>query len=320
MSFSIIIPAFNASAYLERSVNSVFSQGLKEEQFEVIIVNDGSTDETQSIAEKLKINQGNIRVFSQQNKGLGGARNTGIKNSTGEFVIFLDADDIIAVNSLQKILSFLPEDFDILELSSFNIGEDSVVIRKFIPDNIGVALNGIDYYLKQKNIPSVCNKIYRNSFLKENNLFFKEQIFIEDFEFNTRAFFLAKKIVSKNILFQNFIQTENSITRNNSESKKRKLVDDNITIMKEVLKFKNSFSDLNPKEVAFFNDRLARLNVNILFQSIRYKFTYQEFVELYDRLQMDNLFYLNFKISDTRKELLRLYFFYFPIFTKLLLK
>lgn len=97
VSFSIIIPAYNAEKCIERSIRSILRQSYKD--FEIIVVDDGSTDDTYSIASG--IDDPRIRVITQQNQGVSAARNTGIGNSEGKFICFLDADDAWLENHLE---------------------------------------------------------------------------------------------------------------------------------------------------------------------------------------------------------------------------
>lgn len=97
---SIIMPAYNAEKYIEESILSAVNQTYQ--NWELIIINDGSTDRTKTIAEKFSADDNRIKVINQQNKRLGGARNTGIKNSTGEWLAFLDSDDLWEPAKLEK--------------------------------------------------------------------------------------------------------------------------------------------------------------------------------------------------------------------------
>jgi len=97
---SIIMPAYNAEKYIEESILSAVNQTYQ--NWELIIINDGSTDSTRTIAEKFSSRDKRIKVINQQNKRLAAARNIGIKNSTGQWIAFLDADDIWAPSKLEK--------------------------------------------------------------------------------------------------------------------------------------------------------------------------------------------------------------------------
>jgi glycosyltransferase involved in cell wall biosynthesis len=112
MSISIIIPAFNAEAYLSKAVESILKQTVAD--WELIIVNDGSTDSTPALADRLAVGDSRIRVVHQLNTGLPGARNRGYEESCfeTEFVIFLDADDLWEPNTLQVLTAALNTDAD----------------------------------------------------------------------------------------------------------------------------------------------------------------------------------------------------------------
>ncbi len=106
MKLSIVVPCYNQAQYLEECIESVYNQTVP--PYEIIIVNDGSTDNTQEIAERYTFKQfpgieSPVRVIRQVNKGLPSARNTGIMAATGEFIWFLDADDILVENAVEKM-------------------------------------------------------------------------------------------------------------------------------------------------------------------------------------------------------------------------
>ena len=89
---TVILPAFNAAQFLARAIESVQEQSFAD--WELLIINDGSTDETLNIASAFEKQDNRIRVISQDNRGLSGARNTGLESTRGNFIQFLDADDI----------------------------------------------------------------------------------------------------------------------------------------------------------------------------------------------------------------------------------
>ncbi len=107
MNISIIIPAYNQAEYLEDCLSSAYNQTVP--AHEIIVINDGSTDNTQEIAERYMFRQfplieSPVRVINQVNKGLASARNTGIMNATGDYILPLDADDMLEENAVEKIL------------------------------------------------------------------------------------------------------------------------------------------------------------------------------------------------------------------------
>lgn len=113
MKFSVVIPTYNYSKYIERSIRSVCEQA--EKNFEVIVVDDGSKDNTQEIVERV-INQGlenNIKYIYQENQGVSVARNTGVINSSGDYIWFLDSDDILLPNAFKYAINFIDKNPDL---------------------------------------------------------------------------------------------------------------------------------------------------------------------------------------------------------------
>ncbi len=105
MKLSILIAAYNVEKFIKKCILSCASQNLEVTTYEIIVVNDGSTDGTLNLLENLKKEITNLVVINQNNSGLGAARNTALKHAKGEYVWFIDGDDYIAKNSLTEILS-----------------------------------------------------------------------------------------------------------------------------------------------------------------------------------------------------------------------
>ncbi|NGP43334.1 glycosyltransferase, partial [Acinetobacter sp. GC2] len=120
---SIIIPVYNSKDYILDCVNSI--KILDNTNYEIIIVNDGSSDNSLDIINLIASENPRVRIISQENKGLGGARNTGILNSNGKYVLFPDSDDRLNLNIFNKYLK--KDDFDILEFSVNFLNEDGII-------------------------------------------------------------------------------------------------------------------------------------------------------------------------------------------------
>lgn len=107
---SVVIPAYNASPFIEKCINSILSQSFKD--FEIVVVNDGSTDNTLQILETLHKKDERIRIITQKNGGVSSARNTGLKNATGKFVTFVDADDALLPTALDDMVAVMGDTTD----------------------------------------------------------------------------------------------------------------------------------------------------------------------------------------------------------------
>lgn len=173
MKFSIIVAAYNVEKYIEKTIQSITNQSYK--NYELIIVNDGSTDKTQEILEKYSSNK-QIKIIQQKNMGISGARNSGIKQATGDYIWFIDGDDYIANNAL-NILQEAIINNNQTDILYFNYTED--INNKYRTKQIKtISPECLTYN------PSVNFKIIKRNFYKQNSLQFNNNKF-EDLEFST---------------------------------------------------------------------------------------------------------------------------------------
>lgn len=214
MKLSIIIPVYNTELYIERCLVSCLKQDIPYEEYEIVVVNDGSLDGSLRIAEHIAKEHTNITIVSQPNEGLSVARNTGLSIAKGKYVWFVDSDDWIAENCLNKILKkslFL--ELDILGISKANIIKGEIHNRHLYDSVLeNQVMSGKDA-LKKGLLKSVCVPfaIYRKEFLNANNLECLKGVFHEDNEFTPRAYYLAEKVGFCNNICYYAYERENSI-------------------------------------------------------------------------------------------------------------
>lgn len=302
---SIIIPMYNVAKYLEKCVQSIIDQNFKPGTFEIIMVNDESPDNSLEIATTLSKHHNFINIISQRNKGLGGARNTGVQNSKGKYIIFLDADDWLLPNSIKDIITISDKhELDILEFGANLVAESGEIVSTVSKNSNLKIYNGIEYYNCIKYAGSACNKLYSRSFLETNKLVFLEKIYGEDFEFNTRALFFAKKVLAIENVCVAFLQSSNSITRNNDKSKKDKYLNDFIHILVNISNFRDSQSlhNKNKSVTAFFNERLTMVNINAFYFMFKNNYSYKELKKYRATLKKKNIFFIKHKVAIKKKE------------------
>lgn len=196
MRFSIIIPVYNVELYLSDCLESVVKQTYLD--YEVICVNDGSTDRSLNILEEFQKKYLQIKIISQLNKGLSGARNTGIRAAKGDYLFFLDSDDLIEPTTLE-ILAQKQSGEDLVCFNGRRYFEDGSTEE---PDR-GIEetrLTGWEYYNKYALVSSkfhfVCTvlRIYRREYTLQYQLFFEKGIFHEDNLFTPIACYYAKTV------------------------------------------------------------------------------------------------------------------------------
>ena len=118
MKLSIIVPVYNVEAFLSKCVDSLLAQDLPKEDYEVILVDDGSTDGSGALCDTLAAEHGNIRVIHQQNHGLSGARNAGIPAASGDYILFVDSDDYLCPDVLGTLVGLMEsKELDILRFN-----------------------------------------------------------------------------------------------------------------------------------------------------------------------------------------------------------
>lgn len=176
---SIIIPAYNVEGFLPRCLDSIFSQDYAD--FEVLCVDDGSTDGTSRLLNRYAVEHPELRVLTQSNQGMSTARNYGLREAKGEYVLFVDSDDWLCKGSLAKLATYLGGE----DVVCFNAKKYLEKTDEYKDNNlfsIDGVIKGWDYFNKVRLVPSeihfVCiwQRAYRREFLEENNLSFVEGI------------------------------------------------------------------------------------------------------------------------------------------------
>lgn len=211
---SIIVPVYRVEKELERCISSVLAQSFGD--FELILVNDGSPDGSGAICSAAAERDNRIRYFEKTNGGLASARNYGLERATGEFICFVDSDDYIDSGCLKYCLNAIKEadaDMVICGYLMEVFGKTSQVFAApavLNSDNINSAI----IELKRKNlIDPAWNKLYRRSFIENNNLRFPEGEIYEDTDFNLRALRFSPKIAVRDRCFYHYELHMGSITR-----------------------------------------------------------------------------------------------------------
>lgn len=194
--FSVIVPIYNVQRFLPLCIKSLTNQTF--EDFEIICVNDGSTDGSRALLEQYAQADARITLINQENRGLGGARNTGVRAAKGDYLVFVDSDDWLALDALQKMSESVKQneaDMYMFELSEFVDQTMQLKPYDYLKRFAGFEICNIKDIADRMFIaPSVCNKFYRRDFWLNNKLFFEEKVYFEDIPVHTKSMILAQKI------------------------------------------------------------------------------------------------------------------------------
>ena len=217
MLISVIIPAFNCEKSIKRTVESIISSGLKD--YEIVIINDGSTDNTASVCNSLCSQYGFIKYMEQQNSGVSAARNKGISVTLGEYIMFFDADDTAEENGFSECINIIENKKpDILIFGmSFDYYKNGKLYRrdKLVPEQSGI-LNKtqlkaeFESLYNTNSLTPVWNKIYKRALIIDNNILFNTDYFLmEDFLFSLECLKLCENIYCLPKDLYHYKQSEN---------------------------------------------------------------------------------------------------------------
>lgn len=223
MKFSFIVPFYNVECYIEQCIQSLFYQDIPVDEYEVICVNDCSPDNSVDIVKRLQKEYYNLKLIeNEENKKLGGARNTGLKYAKGEYIWFVDSDDMIKPNSLGLILKYVTSNnLDFLHFGWDEFNDANLIEYNKIPSTdilTGTELFFDERFIWWRNHITAWCKVYKRSFLIENDITFAEHIMYEDNDYALKVYSSAKRCmhISENLYL--YRVNNDSITRINYNS------------------------------------------------------------------------------------------------------
>lgn len=262
MYLSIIIPVYNTEIYLSECIDSCLDLEKQMDNFEIILVDDGSTDSSLSICKDYKNKYSNIKVLSQENQKQGAARNYGLSIAKGNYIWFVDSDDTIQLNGFSKILKHLKiKLYDVVCFNGCEVNQNGDFLKNF---------NRFDKYSNEHKFSLISSRrnhnsstplcLFKKDFLKEHKLNFLPNIFFEDNEFLLRVFDLNPNSLFLKDVFYVIRLSLNSTTRT---KKYERFLDifNTIDTLLRIRKKQNSKIDVE------MIDLLILRNINSVLQS-----------------------------------------------------
>lgn len=217
MLFSVIIPAFNSEKSIKQTVDSINSSGLKD--YEIVIVNDGSSDNTARVCNDLCEKYRFIQYFEQENSGVSAARNKGISISKGEYIMFFDADDTAKENGFSECVDIIEKEKpDIFIFGMrFDYYKNGRNYRndELIPEQNGILNKSrvraeLESLYNTNSLASSCNKFYKRDLIINNNILFNTKYFLmEDFLFSLECLRVCENVICYPKALYCYKQSEN---------------------------------------------------------------------------------------------------------------
>lgn len=293
MKLSIVIPAYNVANYLIKCVKSCELQLKSTHDIEIIIVDDGSTDNTYEVVGILQDKYDNIVYVRQENKGQASARNTGLENAKGDYVWFVDGDDFLTPTGIDGLLEkAISKSLDLIAFNLQFVNEKDKISPYVIATKSVDGVLDSSHFVENVSMPhSPCIALFNRQFLIRNRLGFKTDIYFEDFEFTVRTYSLVERVEFIDEPHYNYFQREGSTMKSSSKEKNIKRSRDLISIADSFYRFMLSrdFDD-NVNKWIFKNINFAVL------QSIAY---YSK--EAYDLTELKEKPYFPLHISKDLK-------------------
>lgn len=265
--FSIIVPVYKVEDYLDKCVNSLVHQSY--DDIEIILVDDGSPDLCPEKCDKWAEIDKRIKVVHKKNGGLSDARNQGLNNANGEYVLFVDSDDYIEENTCEELYKFVEKKVDIIAIDA--------VSNKFTRKLIHLEKEDTTIYSGQAFIKKMAREgsmpmaawlyIYKRKFLIDNELCFKVGILHEDEQFTPRAVLKADSIVNSGLKAYHYIIRDNSIT---TTPDKRKNLMDFYSTCQELKSLYDTVDDTTIKN--YLLDSLVGKYLSIYMSGMMYKY------------------------------------------------
>jgi len=216
--FSIIIPVYNVEKYIGKCLDSVINQTYQD--YEVIVVNDGTKDDSMDIVKKY-----DVKIVNQQNQGLSAARNTGVKEAKGEYILFLDSDDSIEKDLLKELNKAIKNNPDLVR---FQVQEEfeGTKEKKEYPEQPFTNKTGVEAFsliCKYHFVENAWCYLYKTDFFKKQHFTFKNGALHEDFGLIPLIIMKARKVNSISYVGYNYLQRQGSImnTKNYDNTKKK---------------------------------------------------------------------------------------------------
>ena len=213
---SIIIPVYNVEKYVRPCIESLFRQGLNEECFEIIIVNDGTRDRSMEVIADLIQLHSNIIIINQENRGLSIARNNGMARAQGEYIMFIDSDDLLIENSIPKLLEIANEKKpDLVVADYYRMNDDDILKFNGVHQTFQYVEKTGEQMLIEDLNPNECyiwRILLKRNFLRYEQISFVPDIRYEDIPFIHETFIKAKKCIKTDWPFYIYRIGHESIT------------------------------------------------------------------------------------------------------------
>ncbi|MFK8268147.1 glycosyltransferase family 2 protein [Capnocytophaga cynodegmi] len=294
---SFIVPVYNVERHLSRCLDSLLKQNIPHSNYEIITVNDGSTDDSLNILNEYTSKHENIKTYTKANGGLSSSRNYGLSKCRGKYIWMVDSDDSIKENCLNELLDFTTkQDIDFLSIPMNEIIDNKIILGNNKKKPIDVIINQYEYLEDFMIEHSACCFIVKRDIIIENNIFFIEKIIHEDYDFVIRLLEKCNRITSYQKLggiYNYYIGRTGSITTEMSKDGYIKTLDSFYISIKLLLE---KYRDKTNRYTYCVSPYIDNMKCYALSYLLKSTITYNDKKRYYEKYKAANFF----KIDKTR--------------------
>lgn len=258
MLLSVIIPLYNNVLYIQDCIDSLYRQGIDDSDFEIIIIDDGSTDGGGEFADKIAAKYVNISVFHQANQGTGEARNTGLSKAQGEYLHFVDPDDFMFDNSYRYIIDeLLTKDPDIIW---FSYVKDGILGNAYQWGEIAYQGKSKDYYATHGMRVNLPFKWYKRSFVQKHAIAFPSISYSEDNVFTWDSLRYESTLIISHAKLYSYRTHASSSVQNRAVNHVKRTINDLIVANHKLKEFSIEYIDCPAVKSNFMHKYLVLFN------------------------------------------------------------
>ena len=320
MKLSILIAAYNVETFITKCIDSCYDEELVS-FYEIVVVNDGSTDETKKILDSFEYKFKNLKVINKFNEGLGAARNTGLDHALGEYVWMIDGDDFLEPNVISKILLNINEhSYDVFAFN-YNIIKSDLVYNKYqnTSNRISKPISGSNYYSLHYQNSYTWQYIFKKEIFDNFQIRFMERINMQDSEIFPRIMYHAKEVIYFDFTVYNYVQHENSFTNTQNAQKRINYFESIIEVKKSLTNFAIEIQIKDPILYQGIQKKIISLHKVVFNHLVFFNYSNSTFKHVINLLKQHNFYPLKFNPVGKLKWV-KIGFNFLPYVTLILIK
>ena len=290
MQLSIIIPIYNSERFLKDCIDSVYVQDLSEKDFELILIDDGSTDNSLQICKTCQKEHSNILIIRKENGGQATARNLGIRKAFGKYIMFVDSDDRLLPYTIHHLLEKAEKTRSEITISSMIVYNSTGQTKQHNDfPHYNKTVNGEEAILSGLNFGSSCARLYKRDFLLHNRIEFMSGIKHEDVLFSIKCTIPVYRLTSIDICTYEYRWVEGSTDRNTDFSQRVKSIFSDLIIANEEKKIslnKNISNELRIFLNHHYNSLITSNIIHLLMNYREYHSILSTYIKVAKKTQM----------------------------------